>query len=85
MGSTILKDVLPYAVMIGTRFTKINRTGMRRGAMSEAEMDAVQQCYDRFGEIDRAAGPYAKEVRAFMRGSKRGIYGPQWAAAGRAG
>lgn len=78
MGSTILKDVPPYAVMIGTRFVKINEVGMRRGGMSEAEIDAVRRCYDRFDEIGSGDDPYAEQVRSFMQGSKRGVYGPEW-------
>ena len=78
MGSTILKDVPPYAVMIGARFAKINEVGMRRGGMSEAEIGAVQRCYDRFDEIGSGDGPYAEQVRSFMQGSKRGVYRPEW-------
>lgn len=84
MGSTILKDVLPYAVMIGARFTKINRVGMSRGGMGADEMESVQRCYDRFAGIDRAEGPHAEQVREFMRGSKRGLYRPEWADRGEA-
>lgn len=88
MGSTILKDVPPYALMIGAKFAKINEVGMRRGGMSEAEIDAVRQCYDRFDEIDAGdggGGPYAEQVRSFMKGSKRGVYGPGWVGGGGGG
>lgn len=82
MGGTILKDVLPYAVMIGLRFAKINRVGMRRSGMDEDEIESVQRCYDRFGGIERMEGPHAEHVREFMKVSKRGLYKPEWAAGG---
>lgn len=84
MGSTILRDVLPYAVMIGARFTKINRVGMRRGGMGEDEIESVQRLYDGFAGIDGAEGPHAGQVREFVRGSKRGLYAPEWADVGKA-
>ena len=87
MGSTILRDVPSYALMIGARFARINEVGMRRGGMSESEIDEVRRCCDRFDEIVKptsGGGPYAEQVRSFMKGSKRGVSGRGGAAAAEA-
>ena len=84
MGSTILKDVLPYAVMIGTRFAKINEVGMRRGGMGEAEIGAVRRCYDRFEELGgegEGGGPYAEQCARSCGGQGAGCTGRSGQAA----
>ena len=79
MMNPVVKDVLPYALVNRQRFAKINRVGMRRGGMGEDEIESVQRCYDRFAGIDGAEGPHAEQVREFLKGTKRGVYGPAWA------
>ena len=73
MGSSITKDVPPFALMNRQRFTKINRTGMKRNGISSYDMDAIDRYY-REGVRPDSDAWYVQEIESFRHESVRGIF-----------
>ena len=76
MGSSITKDVPPFALMNRQRFTKINRIGLERSHMSREDVAGIDAYYK-----GTRGGPdtwYKEEMESFPKGSVRTLYEPDF-------
>jgi UDP-N-acetylglucosamine acyltransferase len=78
MGSMILRDVLPFTMVVNQRVQKLNFIGLERRGISQADIEGINLLYHRF----RPAAPgdesswYGKIISEFCRNSIRGYYYP---------
>lgn len=81
-GSSITKDVPPFALMNRQVFTKINRIGLERNGVSASDISGIHQQYQRHG-IDASGNStwYGTMISEFVKKSTRSCYIPQFAAA----
>ena len=71
MGGTIVKDVLPFSLIIGQKFTRINDTGLRRGKIKKAEIEKIRITYENGLPPKAPRTWYEKEIARFMKSSKK--------------
>lgn len=77
MGSPIVKDVPPFALINRLRFTKINRTGLERNGVSHADIKGIDAHY-RIGARSGQDAWYAREIESFAAGSIRARFEPDF-------
>ena len=78
MGSTIVKDVLPYSLVIDKKFSRINKIGLERNNISGNDVSEIEKCYHNFEQISNLEkNHYVEKIQAFIHQSKRGFYPPQ--------
>ena len=77
LGSSITKDVPPFALMNRQRFTKINRIGLERNNIPREDMDAIRRYYES-GTCPDPNAWYVREIESFRRESKRDKFEPDF-------
>lgn len=79
MGNTVVKDVLPFSVLIKQIFSKINKIGMQRNNIKEEDILAIENFYKKFDIASSSSKIwYEKEIKSFVNSSKRGYYFPEF-------
>ena len=80
-GSSITKDVPPFALMNRQVFTKINRIGLERNGISGSDISGIHMQYERHGLDDTGNHTwYGTTISEFVKKSTRSCYVPQFAA-----
>ena len=79
-GSSITKDVPPFALMNRQVFTKINRIGLERNGVSASDISGIHRQYEHHG-LDASGSPtwYGVIISEFVKKSTRSCYVPQFA------
>lgn len=77
MGSSIVKDVPPFALINRLKFTKINRVGLERNGISQDDMAGIDDYYRRGMRGDKSIW-YVREIELFMAGSTRKCFEPNF-------
>ena len=78
MGSSITKDVLPFALMNRQRFTKINRVGMERNGVTRDDINGIDDLYRKGFPVQNPSRWYESEVASFVAESTRRYYPPSF-------
>ena len=79
-GSSITKDVPPFALMNRQVFTKINRIGLERNGVSASDISGIHQQYQRHGlDASDNSAWYGIMISEFVKRSTRSCYVPQFA------
>lgn len=78
MGSSITKDVLPFALMNRQRFTKINRVGMERNGIAREDINGIEDLYRRRFPVQNPSRWYESEAASFVAESTRRYYPPSF-------
>lgn len=78
MNGTLTKSVPPFALMNRQKFTKINRIGMKRNGMTEAEIAGVEATYRRGLPILNPRKWYEKMIMMFCKESVKPYYLPNF-------
>ena len=76
MGSSITKDVPPFALMNRQRFTKVNRVGLERSHIPQEDIAGIDAYYR-----GSRSGPdtwYKGEIESFLKRSVRALYAPNF-------
>ena len=76
MGSSITKDVPPFALMNRQRFTKVNRIGLERSHVPWEDIAGIDAYYR--GSRGGPATWYKGEIESFPKGSVRASYVPDF-------
>lgn len=74
MGCPIVKDVPPFALINQGKFTKINKTGLKRAGVSDEDINGIEDVYR--GK-NRHSTWYEKEIEVFMENAKS-VYAPEF-------
>ena len=76
MGSSITKDVPPFALMNRQRFTKVNHVGLERSHVPQEDIAGIDAYYR-----GSCSGPdtwYKGEIESFLKRSVRALYAPNF-------
>jgi UDP-N-acetylglucosamine acyltransferase len=78
MGSVVLRDVLPFTMLVNQRVQKLNLIGLSRQGVNPVDIQGISALYHRFRpqHLGEDGTWYGKIVSDFCKRSKRGFYYP---------
>ena len=78
MGSSVVKDVLPFSLINRQKFTKINAVGLQRNKIKKKDIQGIQKTYEENFPMKDAKTWYEKEIKNFVKKSTRKYYMPEF-------
>lgn len=79
MGNIIVKDVMPFSLMINQKFIKTNKIGLQRNNVDDKDILGIENYYNNYGHsLDLEKKWYVESIEDFVQNSKRGIYSPEF-------
>lgn len=78
MGSTVTKDILPFALFAKNTHSTINIIGLQRNDISSKDIAKIKKIYTNFNPTNFESNDlwFEKLIQNFLKQSKRGFYTP---------
>ena len=76
LGQPVTKDVLPFSLIVKSKFARINRVGLERNGISNDDIESIHSMYG--GGLANLDGDkwYEQKVIDFLKSSTRDYYPP---------
>jgi len=76
MGTTVLKDVLPFTIFARGKLESINLIGLQRSNIDPVDIKMIKTIYDSFNPLlfKSESNWIEKEIKQFLENSTRGYY-----------